>query len=162
MPQVQSNQCGLQPLRDAFRAFRLKSGLFPQPVKPCPFKANTCIVSSCGGSKEPPFPERSSGNVNNSATKHTLTTAKGKAAEKITQVVDFFGCPPGIRTPICRSRGGCPTIERGGSKRKFRDLSCSHIGLDRGRAPSTKSQLVHHKGIPPYGQTRLNAISPKP
>ena len=26
------------------------------------------------------------------------------------------GCPPGIRTPICRSRGGCPTIERGGNK----------------------------------------------
>ena len=26
-----------------------------------------------------------------------------------------FGCPPGIRTPICCSRGSCPTIERGGN-----------------------------------------------
>src|ERR1035438_2102865 len=26
-----------------------------------------------------------------------------------------FGCPSGIRTPICRSRGGCPTVERRGS-----------------------------------------------
>jgi hypothetical protein len=25
------------------------------------------------------------------------------------------GCPPGIRTPICCSRGSCPTIERGGN-----------------------------------------------
>jgi hypothetical protein len=30
-----------------------------------------------------------------------------------------FGCPPGIRTPIGCSRGSCPTIERGGSKRKM-------------------------------------------
>ena len=28
-----------------------------------------------------------------------------------------IGCPPGSRTPICRSRGGCPTIERGGIRR---------------------------------------------
>src|ERR1700733_14195834 len=26
-----------------------------------------------------------------------------------------IGCPPGIRTPICCSRGSCPTIERGGN-----------------------------------------------
>jgi hypothetical protein len=27
----------------------------------------------------------------------------------------LLGCPPGIRTPICCSRGSCPTIERGGN-----------------------------------------------
>src|ERR1700684_2561696 len=29
-----------------------------------------------------------------------------------------IGCPPGIRTPICCSRGSCPTIERGGNAAK--------------------------------------------
>ena len=29
----------------------------------------------------------------------------------------IFGCPPGIRTPISRSRICCPTIERGGNSR---------------------------------------------
>ena len=29
----------------------------------------------------------------------------------------FIGCPPGIRTPISRSRICCPTIERGGNSR---------------------------------------------
>ena len=30
----------------------------------------------------------------------------------------FIGCPPGIRTPISRSRICCPTIERGGNSRR--------------------------------------------
>jgi hypothetical protein len=34
----------------------------------------------------------------------------------ISQVIDLFGCPPGIRTPIDRFRADCPTIERGGKK----------------------------------------------
>jgi hypothetical protein len=38
-------------------------------------------------------------------------------AEGYFAVSHQFGCPPGIRTPITCSRGRCPTIERGGSKR---------------------------------------------
>ena len=37
--------------------------------------------------------------------------------EEFTAQDDKFGCPPGIRTPISRSRICCPTVERGGNSR---------------------------------------------
>ena len=33
-----------------------------------------------------------------------------------------FGCPPGIRTPISRSRICCPTIERGGNSARNAEI----------------------------------------
>ena len=39
--------------------------------------------------------------------------AVGQSGIAATKYSD--GCPPGIRTPICCSRGSCPTIERGGN-----------------------------------------------
>jgi hypothetical protein len=38
----------------------------------------------------------------------------------------LIGCPPGIRTPICCSRGSCPTIERGGNAVGARWPTCLH------------------------------------
>ena len=44
-----------------------------------------------------------------------------------------FGCPPGIRTPISRSRICCPTIERGGNSRREtrRSATCDSMGEKR-------------------------------
>ena len=63
-----------------------------------------------------------------------------------------IGCPPGIRTPICRSRGGCPTIERGGNKTQIRDSSCAGLATaTAGRR--AQNQPFHHKGNLLLGQT---------
>ena len=39
-----------------------------------------------------------------------------------------YGCPPGIRTPISRSRICCPTVERGGNWVKLRNGSFDSMG----------------------------------
>ena len=39
-----------------------------------------------------------------------------------TELLNFHGCPPGIRTPIDRFRADCPTIERGGKSLVLRGL----------------------------------------
>src|ERR1700722_13785830 len=44
-------------------------------------------------------------------------TAHGAATRSSSRT----GCPPGIRTPICYSRGSCPTIERGGNAGRMRE-----------------------------------------
>ena len=38
VPQIAENKGGLQPLRDVFCNFQPRSRVFPQPVKPVPFK----------------------------------------------------------------------------------------------------------------------------
>ena len=73
-----------------------------------------------------------------------------------------YGCPSGIRTPICCSRGSCPTIERRGNKQKSNLVA---IGRDRCGEPRSQNQLFHHKGKPGCGQTedcRHSAHPPLP
>ena len=48
----------------------------------------------------------------------------------------LFGCPPGIRTPICCSRGSCPTIERGGNA--YERGRADSIHIVRGAVPLVK------------------------
>jgi hypothetical protein len=74
------------------------------------------------------------------------------AQRRLRKLLILIGCPPGIRTPICCSRGSCPTIERGGNKHI--KLTCSRADPGCGRTPEAQSQLVHHKSNPRPGQTR--------
>jgi hypothetical protein len=72
-----------------------------------------------------------------------------------TRFFKRFGCPPGIRTPICCSRGSCPTIERGGSKDNTGGLAAV-LAKDQ-RVPDRNRQLIHDKCYSGQGQTTATA-----
>src|SRR5580658_717959 len=59
----------------------------------------------------------------------------------------FFGCPSGIRTPICCSRGSCPTIERRGNARGMARLAARLAGTRAGR-PRLLTTLIIIGGFP--------------
>ena len=77
----------------------------------------------------------------------------------------FYGCPSGIRTPICCSRGSCPTIERRGNKRKTTALRPHSVTVTRARHTDKANlpiirgfaSMVKHDSCPTPGQTHLEA-----
>ena len=73
-----------------------------------------------------------------------VTEGKEKRAPEAR--VQAFGCPPGIRTPICCSRGSCPTIERGGNKNAQPHLAAVLAGATAGRG-SPKANLFIIRGF---------------
>ena len=60
-----------------------------------------------------------------------------------------FGCPPGIRTPISRSRICCPTIERGGNSRREtrRSATCDSMGVRRCGQYRRRFAAISHEVI---------------
>jgi hypothetical protein len=51
------------------------------------------------------------------------------------------GCPPGIRTPICCSRGSCPTIERGGNAANTEPADATDLFIVKGGFTLVNSRL---------------------
>ena len=71
---------------------------------------------------------------------------------------DLFGCPPGIRTPISRSRICCPAVERGGNSVSGENYSGILIlGAEIARVnffPYSESQIVETLLASPYVRRR--------
>jgi hypothetical protein len=73
-----------------------------------------------------------------------------------------FGCPPGIRTPICCSRGSCPTIERGGNAVNKKPADPPSFSILRAGVSLVNpgAPLCSSRGQEADSHKRLRSVSP--
>jgi hypothetical protein len=73
-----------------------------------------------------------------------------------------IGCPPGIRTPICCSRGSCPTIERGGNAVNKKPADSAGFPILRAGVPlvNPSAPLCSSRGEEADSRKRLSSVSP--
>ena len=72
------------------------------------------------------------------------------------------GCPPGIRTPICCSRGSCPTIERGGNAVNKKPADSASFSILRAGVSlvNPSAPLCSSRGEEADSRKRLSGVSP--